>query len=259
MNKPNCCVATRNSLNVTTSNVRSQSSNLNPSNTANLSSMSLIPKGNFNMGTNKLIGYPEDGETPIRKVTVQSIYMDIYAVTNRQFGAFVEQTGYITEAERYGWSFVFHDFLSVNVAKTVITHPPGTPWWSVVEGANWFAPEGVPQEDHWSFRRSNYFAHIGNEVRNVTENAGLLDMSAFAKARISGAGAEAFLDYLVANKLPIEGFTTRLWDDNVPGVQIIVTCSEAWRVSAIMLWKLTIEISIYFQEFCKRIVSIACG
>ncbi|MGB2251990.1 MAG: aminomethyltransferase family protein, partial [Candidatus Puniceispirillaceae bacterium] len=70
------------------------------------------------------------------------------------------------------------------------------------ERANWFAPEGVPQEDHWSFRRSNYFAHIGNEVRNVTENAGLLDMSAFAKARISGPGAEVFLDHLVANKLP---------------------------------------------------------
>ena len=70
------------------------------------------------------------------------------------------------------------------------------------ERANWFAPEGVPQEDHWSFRRSNWFEHVGNEVRNVTENAGLLDMSAFAKARISGPGAEAFLDYLVANKLP---------------------------------------------------------
>ena len=51
------------------------------------------------------------------------------------------------------------------------------------ERANWFAPEGVPQEDHWSFRRSNYFEHIGNEVRNVAKNAGLLDMSAFAKAR----------------------------------------------------------------------------
>ena len=70
------------------------------------------------------------------------------------------------------------------------------------ERANWFAPEGVPQEDHWSFRRSKWFEHVGNEVRNVTENAGLLDMSAFAKARISGPGAEAFLDYLVANKLP---------------------------------------------------------
>ena len=70
------------------------------------------------------------------------------------------------------------------------------------ERANWFAPDGVAQEDHWSFRRSGWFEHVGNEVRNVAENAGLLDMSAFAKARISGPGAAAFLDYLVANKLP---------------------------------------------------------
>ena len=49
------------------------------------------------------------------------------------------------------------------------------------ERANWFAPDGVPQEDHWSFRRSNWFEHVGNEVRNVAENAGVLDMSAFAK------------------------------------------------------------------------------
>ena len=70
------------------------------------------------------------------------------------------------------------------------------------ERANWFAPEGVAQEDHWSFRRSNWFEHVGNEVRNVTENVGVLDMSAFAKARIEGPGAEAFLEYLTANKLP---------------------------------------------------------
>ena len=70
------------------------------------------------------------------------------------------------------------------------------------ERANWFAPDGVPQEDHWSFRRSSWFEHVGNEVRNVSGNVGLLDMSAFAKARISGPAAEAFLDYLVANKLP---------------------------------------------------------
>ena len=70
------------------------------------------------------------------------------------------------------------------------------------ERANWFAPEGVPQEDDWSFRRSKWFEHIGNECRNVAENVGLLDMSAFAKCRISGPGAEAFLDRLVANRLP---------------------------------------------------------
>ncbi|MDZ7642936.1 MAG: FAD-dependent oxidoreductase [Woeseiaceae bacterium] len=70
------------------------------------------------------------------------------------------------------------------------------------ERPNWFAPEGVPQEDHWSFRRSKWFEHIGNECRNVRDNVGLLDMTAFAKARISGPGAEAFLDRLVANRLP---------------------------------------------------------
>ena len=70
------------------------------------------------------------------------------------------------------------------------------------ERANWFAPEGVPQEDDWSFRRSSWFEHIGNECKNVSENVGLLDMSAFAKCRISGPGAEEFLDNLVANKLP---------------------------------------------------------
>ena len=70
------------------------------------------------------------------------------------------------------------------------------------ERANWFAPKGVAQQDDWSFRRSKWFEHIGNEIRNVTENVGILDMTAFAKCRISGPGAEAFLDGLIANRLP---------------------------------------------------------
>jgi len=70
------------------------------------------------------------------------------------------------------------------------------------ERANWFAPEGVAAEDHWSFRRSNWFDYVGAEVANVTTNCGLLDMSAFAKCRIEGPGAEAFLENLIANKLP---------------------------------------------------------
>jgi dimethylglycine dehydrogenase len=70
------------------------------------------------------------------------------------------------------------------------------------ERPNWFAPQGTPQQDHWSFRRSRWFEHVGNECRNVAENVGLLDMTAFAKARLFGPGAEAFLDRLVANRLP---------------------------------------------------------
>ena len=70
------------------------------------------------------------------------------------------------------------------------------------ERANWFAPKGIEQKDDWSFRRSKWFKHVGNECKNVQENVGLLDMTAFAKCRISGPGAENFLDNLVANKLP---------------------------------------------------------
>ncbi len=70
------------------------------------------------------------------------------------------------------------------------------------ERPNWFAPEGAPQEDDWSFRRSKWFAPTGEECKNVQENVGILDMTAFAKCRISGPGAEAFLDRLVANRIP---------------------------------------------------------
>ncbi|HSR71725.1 MAG TPA: FAD-dependent oxidoreductase, partial [Kiloniellales bacterium] len=70
------------------------------------------------------------------------------------------------------------------------------------ERPNWFAPEGMPREDHWSFRRSRYHEPVGAECRNVHENVGLLDMSAFSKFLVSGPGAEAFLDRLVANRLP---------------------------------------------------------
>ena len=95
------------------------------------------------------------------------------------------------------------------------------------ERPNWFAPEGyalgdaqlerpdvllnlnypvadddAPVREQWSFRRSNYFEHVGAECRHVSEKAGLLDMSAFAKCEISGPGAETWLDGLLTNAVP---------------------------------------------------------
>ena len=64
------------------------------------------------------------------------------------------------------------------------------------------AVDGEPIREKWSFRRSNYFEHVGAECRNVTDNAGLLDMSAFAKCRISGPGAGGWLDGLLTNAVP---------------------------------------------------------
>ena len=70
------------------------------------------------------------------------------------------------------------------------------------ERPNFFATDGMPQEDDWSFRRSRWFEAIRKEVANTTKNVGVLDMTAFAKCRVSGPGAEAFLDGFVANSLP---------------------------------------------------------
>ena len=78
------------------------------------------------------------------------------------------------------------------------------------ERANWFAPEGVEPVDDWSFRRSRWFGHVGRECRNVAENVGLLDMTAFAKCRVAGPGAEEFLDRLVANRIPARSGPVRL-------------------------------------------------
>ncbi|MBK7903348.1 MAG: FAD-dependent oxidoreductase [Proteobacteria bacterium] len=70
------------------------------------------------------------------------------------------------------------------------------------ERANWFAPAGVEPRDAWSFRRSNYFEHVGNECRRLRERVGVIDLTPFTKFEVTGSGAEAWLDSLVANKVP---------------------------------------------------------
>ena len=101
-----------------------------------------IPGGIFLMGTDDDTGFPADGEGPIREVDVSPFFMDETAVTNAQFGRFVRQTRYRTEAERYGWSFVFHSFVPRKVARTVTQAVAEAPWWWRIDGASWRRPEG---------------------------------------------------------------------------------------------------------------------
>ncbi|MDY0409226.1 formylglycine-generating enzyme family protein [Virgibacillus soli] len=98
--------------------------------------------GDFLMGTDDEQGFPRDGEGPIRRVSVAPFYIDAHTVTNAQFKKFVDATGYQTDAEQYGWSFVFYLLISETVAKTVTQKAQQTPWWWVVEGAYWQQPEG---------------------------------------------------------------------------------------------------------------------
>ncbi|MFC4598458.1 formylglycine-generating enzyme family protein [Cohnella hongkongensis] len=105
-----------------------------------------LPGGEFVMGTNSREGFPSDGEGPERLVSVDPFYISPYAVTNAQFRQFAEETGYVTEAERFGWSYVFHLFVSDETKRLVSGAPQEAPWWYAVNGAYWAKPEG-PDSD----------------------------------------------------------------------------------------------------------------
>lgn len=102
----------------------------------------LIPAGIFTMGDSSGDRNPADGEVPLHQVEISSFRIDATAVTNDAFGRFVRDTGYLTEAERFGFSAVFH--LAVEAPASDVMGPAaGTPWWYGVRGADWSHPGGA--------------------------------------------------------------------------------------------------------------------
>lgn len=98
--------------------------------------------GSFLMGSDDR-RFPEDGEGPVRRVTLKPFRIAVHAVSNLQFGDFVRATGYTTDAERYGWSFVFHGLLTEERKRELTTRAAETPWWISVPHAYWAQPEGA--------------------------------------------------------------------------------------------------------------------
>ncbi|QUH03386.1 formylglycine-generating enzyme family protein [Saccharopolyspora erythraea] len=96
--------------------------------------------GEFLMGSEDAHAYPGDGEGPVRAVRLEAFRISRTAVSNVEFGEFVAATGYRTEAERWGWSFVFAGLLPDDFPPT--RGVAATPWWRQVEGADWRHPEG---------------------------------------------------------------------------------------------------------------------
>jgi formylglycine-generating enzyme len=111
-----------------------------PCHPSSADAMVLLPGGSFLMGTNDPHGYPLDGEGPIRQVVLNRFWIDSTTVSNEKFETFVGTTRYVTEAEKYGWSFVFAGLLPNDLAPSQAVLV--TPWWRQVQGASWQRPEG---------------------------------------------------------------------------------------------------------------------
>src|SRR5947207_2867147 len=70
-----------------------------------------LPGGTFLMGSDEVEGRGADREGPVREVRLRAFWIDRCAVSNARFAQFVAATHYVTDAERYGWSFVFAGLL----------------------------------------------------------------------------------------------------------------------------------------------------
>ncbi|TDQ18918.1 formylglycine-generating enzyme required for sulfatase activity [Algoriphagus boseongensis] len=135
-----------------------------------------IPGGEFIMGTNEADAY--DAEKPAVNVKVSGFWMDLHEVTNAEFAKFVEETGYVTIAEReIDWEELKKQLppgtpkpdASVLVPGSMVFTPPPYPvptqdislWWSWVNGANWKHPEGP--ESNLEGRENHPVVHIAFE------------------------------------------------------------------------------------------------
>jgi formylglycine-generating enzyme required for sulfatase activity len=108
--------------------------------TGSTDGMLALEGGEFLMGSEDSFAYPQDGEGPVRPIRLDPFWIDARAVSNAEFGRFAENTGYVTEAERFGWSFVFGGLLPDDFPPTRAVAQ--APWWRQVEGADWRHPEG---------------------------------------------------------------------------------------------------------------------
>lgn len=164
--------------------------------------------------------------------------VDMMGVDPRRFGPYASR-GYLRTKNEEAYDHVFKNHYpdeERSAARPLKTSPCyermrelGAVFGSVYgwERPNWFAPLDYRLSDQdldkpkvlWnknhsaplpdgrvveknSFRRSNYFDFVGDECRHVHEHVGVLDMSAFSKATVSGRGAEEWLNSIVANNVP---------------------------------------------------------
>ncbi len=101
-----------------------------------------IGSGKFWMGGADPDAVAGDGEGPVRSVEVSDFLIDAKATTNAAFSAFVKATRYVTDAERFGWSYVFATFVTAEGQSAVEGIQPQAPWWVGVRGATWRSPDG---------------------------------------------------------------------------------------------------------------------
>ena len=137
-----CCVPSRERAALLEAS-RQASAERRRANAGSTAGMLRLEGGPFLMGTDFGQGFPADGEGPVRKIALDPFFIDTHPVTNESFEEFVKATSYTTEAERFGWSFVFRGHIQPGEYDRLVEGTvPGAEWWCKISGADWRHPEG---------------------------------------------------------------------------------------------------------------------
>lgn len=186
-----------------------------------------LPAAEFWMGDDGPSSHAADGEGPIRSTTVDAFAISAHTVTNAEFDEFVTNSEYVTDAERFGWSFVFAGFLPAALRRAS-PRPEGTPWWCAVTDATWRAPEG-PGSDV-SERADHPVVHVSwNDARAFCRWAGVR-LPTEAEWEYAARGGLSRARYPWGDELDEdESFRCNIWRGSFPARN---TAADGYRSTA---------------------------
>lgn len=197
-----------------------------------------IPAGHFRMGSTDF--YPE--ERPVRNVEVRHFAIDRGPVTVAQFARFIEETEYLTLAERPPNPAGYPDAdPSLLHPGSIVFHPTPGPvplndprrWWAYVPGADWRHPWG-PNSDN-SGRADHPVTHVAFE-----------DAQAYAKWAGKQLPTEAEWEYAARGRLDSSTFA---WgDEERPDGELMANFWQGefpWRNTGAKGWRGTSPVGLF--------------